>query len=415
MNHNHQFFYSFHKSKGRWELPARSRWSLACEWLGSTGRSLEQLLSFLESESISDLNKQSSQILAITTSERSPMSSHQESMSGHQRPFSSYSLSGIAGPSISDHQAPIIGFVNRLWVDHRFPLKESFKEIAKDVYNVEVRTVDFVTQVKQMKNEANLWAKRATKGLIKKFLPPCCFDKYSMLVLANALYFKGTWGPTFETSRTCHEAFHLLGGATIKVPFMTGGSGSGIRLFYGSFEGFKLLKLPYKNDQDDKQFCMYIFLPDKKNGLQKLIENINSDPRLLSGQLELEKVELCKMWIPKMKFSYHIEVSSVMKELGLTLPFKETGRELAEMVDYADSRKVRVSKLIHKSRIQVNKKGKEAAACNDLLSEVTSGPDVHLGPPPSFVADHPFIFMIKEEGSGVVFFVGAVLNPLLEA
>ncbi|KAF2290678.1 hypothetical protein GH714_014973 [Hevea brasiliensis] len=109
-------------------------------------------------------------------------------------------------------------------------------------------------------------------------------------------------------------------------------------------------------------------------------ENINSDPRLLSGQLELEKVELCKMWIPKMKFSYHIEVSSVMKELGLTLPFKETGWELAEMVDSADSRKVRVSKLIHKSRIQVNKKGKEAAACNDLLSEVTSGPDVISAP-----------------------------------
>lgn len=266
-----------------------------------------------------------------------------------------------------------------------------------------------------MKKEANLWAKKATKGLIKKFLPPRSFDKDSMLVFANGLYFKGILVSAFETSRIRYEAFHLLSGATIKVPFMTGGSGSDMRPFYGSFKGFKLLKLPFKSDQDNKQFCMYIFLPDKKFGLQKLMERINSDPRLLHGQLELEKVKLSNVWIPKMTFSYHIEVSSVIKELGLTLPFKETDGELQEMVDSADGDKVRGSKLIHKARIQVSEKGKEAADCNDLLSEVTCGSDVDVQSPPSFVADHPFIFMIKEEGSEVIFFVGAVFNPLLEA
>lgn len=114
---------------------------------GSLGRSFDQLLSFLESESIGDLNKQASQIMAIPTSERSSKSSSQESVSGQQGPFSSYSLSGISGPSSSEYQTPLVGFVNGLWVDHRFPLKESFKEIAKDVYNVEVRTIDFITQV----------------------------------------------------------------------------------------------------------------------------------------------------------------------------------------------------------------------------------------------------------------------------
>lgn len=268
---------------------------------------------------------------------------------------------------------------------------------------------------KQVKKEANLWAKKATKGLIKKLLPPRSFDKDSMLVFANGLYFKGILVSAFETSRIRYEAFHLLSGATIKVPFMTGGSGSDMRPFYESFKGFKLLKLPFKSDQDNKQFCMYIFLPDKKFGLQKLMESINSDPRLLHGQLELEKVKLSNVWIPKMTFSYHIEVSSVIKELGLTLPFKETDGELQEMVDSADGDKVRGSKLIHKARIQVSEKGKDAADCNDLLSEVTCGSDVDVQSPPSFVADHPFIFMIKEEGSEVIFFVGAVFNPLLEA
>ncbi|XP_057986561.1 serpin-ZX-like [Hevea brasiliensis] len=102
--------------------------------------------------------------------------------------------------------------------------------------------------------------------------------------------------------------------------------------FYGSFEGFQLLKLPYKSGQNKKQFSMYIFLPDEKDGLQELIQQLNSDSRLLNKRWDLQQVELSVMYIPKLKFSYEINTKKIMKELGLTKIF-ENNREITEIVD----------------------------------------------------------------------------------
>ncbi|KAL9342587.1 hypothetical protein Peur_065912 [Populus x canadensis] len=114
-----------------------------------------------------------------------------------------------------------------------------------------------------------------TKGLVKDLIPPGNFiNKDTILILGNELYFKGQWCRPFDTSRTRHEDFHLLSGTTVKVPFMKSIRES---YFYASFERFKILKLPYEICQDNKQFPMHIFLPEKHDGLQELVQNFNSD------------------------------------------------------------------------------------------------------------------------------------------
>ncbi|KAF2297122.1 hypothetical protein GH714_017632 [Hevea brasiliensis] len=118
------------------------------------------------------------------------------------------------------------------------------------------------------------------------------------------------------------------------------------------------------------------------------------------------QVELSVMYIPKLKFSYEINTKKIMKELGLTKIF-DNNREITEIVD---SPELYVSDAIHKSYIEVNEEGTIATAVT--VFGCACGTALPMFPPPSLDADHPFMFMIKEEVSQVVLFTGAVLNPL---
>ncbi|XP_050218093.1 serpin-Z2A-like [Mercurialis annua] len=357
---------------------------------GAKGRTLKQLLSFLESENITRLNAQSSRIMDLEATSPDFLDSEKT----------------LAEPNRGDdkrNEGPIVCFVNGIWVDRVFTIKPSFKSLAQDVYKAKAESVDFVNQAEQVREEVNLWAKKATKGLIVDLLPHGFFNSNTILALANALYFKGTWVHPFDTSRTRNEDFHLLDGKTIKVPFMRMNYFN-ILHFYGSFDGFKLLKLHYNKGKDNnKQYSMFIFLPDEKVGLQELMQKFNSDPSFLRENWDLQQVELSDMRIPKFKISYDFDVVEIMKKLGLDLIFVDTG-DLSEIVDSSGY----ISDAIHKAYIEVDEEGTVAAA----VTVMAMAQQARYPPPPSFVADHPFMFVIREEMSRIVLFTGAVLNPL---
>ena len=155
---------------------------------------------------------------------------------------------------------------------------------------------------------------------------------------------------------------------------------------------------------------MHFFLPNAKDGLPNLIQKLNSNPDLLYQRFEMTKDKLTEFWIPKFKFSFEFEASDSMEKMGLTRPFHPF-RELTEIIDCpCSSEKLFVSYIFHKAYIEVNEEGTEAAASTAVIFEMQ-----HSRYYPSFVADHPFLFMIREETHGIVFFVGAVLNPLLQS
>ncbi|TXG69387.1 hypothetical protein EZV62_004322 [Acer yangbiense] len=225
------------------------------------------------------------------------------------------------------------------------------------------------------------------------------------LILANALYFKASWDQSFDISNTKHKDFYLLNGQTVKVPFIT--NHNYVFHFYGSFDGYNVLKIPYqKGHQDTRQFAMYFFLPNQVNGLENLVNKIKSDSGFFSQQFMLSRVDIPDLWIPRFKFSYEFKAKQTMQELGLELPFDDCKAEIKEMVlDIPDP--LYVSEIYHKSYIEVNEEGTEAAA--------STGAIMMMQQYRSFVANHPFMFMIREETSNIVFFVGAVLNPLSES
>ncbi|KAA3488884.1 serpin-ZX [Gossypium australe] len=328
---------------------------------GAKGPTLDQLLSFLKSKSNDQLSSFSSELVSVVFADGSP----------------------AGGPRLS--------FANGVWLDQSLPLKPSFKQVVDNVYKAASKLVDFQN-------------KKETNGLIKEVLPPGSVDASTRLIFANALYFKGAWNEAFDASKTKDHDFHLINGSSVKVPFMT----SKKKQTVSAYDGFKVLGLPYKQGNDKRRFSMCFFLPDAKDGLPALVEKVSSESGFLERHLPHQPVEVGEFRIPRFKISFGLKASEVLKRLGLVLPFSGGGG-LTEMVDSPQGRDLYVSNIFHKSFIEVNEEGTEAAAATSAVMVCCS---LRIPRTIDFVADHPFLFLIRENATGVVLFIGHVLNPL---
>ncbi|KAK1373528.1 ARM repeat superfamily protein [Heracleum sosnowskyi] len=184
--------------------------------------------------------------------------------------------------------------------------------------------------------------------------------------------------------------------------------------FISVFDGFKVLKLPYKQGANQiwegtPSFNMYIFLPDAKDGLYSLAERALSSPGFLDSHEPCRSVEVGDFRIPKFKFEHEIEASEALKSLGLVLPFDPDDVGIREITDHP----LCISKMLHKSVIEVDEIGTEAAAATVAEFIVcTSGRHPKIRKVViNFVADHPFMYVIRESSTGSVQFIGHVLNP----
>lgn len=262
-----------------------------------------------------------------------------------------------------------------------------------------------IVQVEKLRNKANTWAEKRTNGLIKEFISPSD-ELGGPLFLANALHFKAVWDKQFEKPWTKDDDFHLLDGRTIKVPFMFGERNWAE--YYGSYEDFKVIKLPYLGDEVNRaHYSMYIYLPHKYNGLQDMIKKFNSDRNILLKDPQLKLTDITTLMIPKWQFSYGLDASESIQNLGLTMPFLYPDANFTGIID---PKELYIRRIFHKSCISVNEEGTEGAAVS--AADLYAGCSMYEPPKTYFVADHPFMFMIKERSSGAVIFTGAVLNPL---
>ncbi|KAF9596851.1 hypothetical protein IFM89_013899 [Coptis chinensis] len=222
---------------------------------GSSGSTLKELLTFLEAQNLDDLNSVAWKFI--------------ETLTG------------------STDGGPILSFVGGVWVDQSRTLKPTFITLAERIYKAKAESVDFRNKAIEITEEVNKWAEEATNGLIKSVIPHP-LDPDTVLVLANALYFKGRWMKPFRKSATKDSKFNLLDGNSVEVPFVTSHDNQRI----DTFEDFKVLGLPYKSSKDNKAtFSMYIILPNKVDGLWPIIEQVGSDPLFLEKYVQVTLLE----------------------------------------------------------------------------------------------------------------------------
>ncbi|CAJ2631017.1 serpin-ZX-like [Trifolium pratense] len=329
---------------------------------GSEGHSLDQLLSFLQFDSIDNLIAFFSQLVALFSDDR-------------------------------------MCFINGMWADESIPLSHSFKQLVATHYNTTLASVDFKTKGGQACRDVNLWVEKETNGLITKLLHPSMVSNSTELVFANALCFNGVWEHMFMPI-SVPAGFHLLNGTKVIAPFMLSKQREH---FIGIFDGFKVLRLSYKQGRDETlRFSMYIFLPNAKDGLLALIEKLASESDFLKDKFPQRKVEVRRFTIPKFKISFSFEASNVLHELGMISPFV-----LTKVVEGMNP-PLGVESIYHNAFIEVNEKGTIASA--NTIMRAARGK--RCATPTDFVADHPFLFLIREDFSGTILFIGQVLNPL---
>ncbi|KAI4352366.1 hypothetical protein L6164_006626 [Bauhinia variegata] len=376
--------------------------------LGSTGSTRQQLIQFLgtRSGSADDLSFLCKKIASATAPFPEPHSA-----------AATFPGQSCFSPFSSEGPPAALCFSNAVWLHEDFSFKSSFESIIKHVFGAESRVVNHGEQVQEILEQINSWAASVSNGLITEIIPQNPPSMKPVLVLASALYFKGKWAKKFDTFSTQYKNFYLINGGTTRIPFMT--RQKKVHLFR-QLDDFKVVALAYQNvGSDNREFFMYIFLPNNNNGLPNLIQKLNENPALLTENLLLQEVELSELLVPKFKFSFDFEASRTMKKMELTLPFNMSNQDFNDMVVSHNGYGPRLSKMFHKACIEVDEEGVAEVggftafpATNKTCSfQFTGFPPQHATA--SFVADHPFFFMIKEESSKLVFFSGAVFDPVV--
>lgn len=283
---------------------------------------------------------------------------------------------------------------NSLWVAAGAKLKTGFLDRNQHFYNAKIATVDFSSPATL--TTINKWVSDNTMGKIPTMLS--ALNKQTSLALLNAIYFKGQWHQPFDKSSTQQKTFYLATGKKIEIPMMAQ-SGN---YFYLENNDFQAVKLPYGKQQ---QASMYIFLPKNHSGLKQLIKQLTND----HWQQWFSQFHFAPggIQLPRFTMSYDTSLVDTLRKLGMANAFDPAH---ADFLEVAADRKLFISDVIHKSYVEVNEEGTEAAAATAvvLVGAVREPqPEKRF----SFIADHPFFYAIVDNNTSAILFMGEISQP----
>lgn len=287
-----------------------------------------------------------------------------------------------------------LNIANRLWGRVGDKFLDDFLEINRRDYDAEFQQMDFVSDPEGSRKTINDWVEDQTNDKIKELLKPRHIDANTVLVLTNAIYFKGDWAKQFKESATQDASFYVDADTEVTVPTMVQSD----EFLLGQNKTLQILEMPYEGDD----LVMTILLPTKRHGLAEI-----------ESQLSMEKLEEWRglmhqgevdVWLPKFKMTFEVELNEVLENLGMSSAFNGS----ADFSGMADRGGLYISAVVHKAFVEVNEEGTEAAAATAVV--VTESAAIAN----EFRADHPFVFMIRDNHTGSILFMGRVTNPVDE-
>ena len=278
---------------------------------------------------------------------------------------------------------------NSIWHAQQYELQAAFVQQNKNYFDATVQKLDFNSPT--AKNTINDWVKDKTQGKINDIVQEIRQDHVMFLV--NALYFKGTWTYPFDKKLTQKAPFRQENGSTSQVDFMTLKNG---KYLYYQDASKQIIDLPYGN----RQFSMTIIVPNGQHTVSNLTQELNAD-QLASWLTKADTAKL-ELRLPKFKLEYKKELQETLKQLGMGEAFSEKAN-FSRMIAGTTSN-LAISEVMHKTFLEVNEEGTEAAAATSVGIVVTSLP-------PTIQVDRPFIFLIREKSTNAIIFIGQLMNP----
>jgi serpin B len=297
-----------------------------------------------------------------------------------------------ADPKTSGYQLSV---ANALWGQKGYSFLPAFLDLNKKHFGSGLTELDFA-QSEAARKTINTWVEQQTKEKIKDLITPGSIDAMTRLVLTNAIYFKGDWASKFKTENTKDADFKVTAEKTIKVPMMYQKGD----YQYGANDDLQILQMPYKGDE----LSMLILLP-KKATLEKIESDLNSNNLQIYLSL-LHKQEI-EVYLPKFKLVCGtLELKDILPRMGM----KEAFSDAADFSGMNGKKDLLISNVMHKAFVEVNEEGTEAAAATAVGMKLTA----ILAEPLIFRADKPFVFMIRDNRSQSILFMGRVMNPTIQ-
>ncbi|MGA2110923.1 MAG: serpin family protein [Anaerolineales bacterium] len=309
--------------------------------------------------------------------------------------FNAYSQDLQARATISKEGTPFeLDIANSLWGQRNLPFRKDFLDLLAENYGAGLRLVDFSSNPEAARLAINQWVSDETKQKILDLIPPGAIDRLTRLVLANAIYFKAGWQAPFDKTATRSEPFQLLDGSTVKVPMMNRSGDYG----YALMNGYKAIDLPYQTGN----ISMWVLLPN--SGQFQSVEQQLSPAMIedLASGLKNGPVDLS---LPKFSFVSSFNLNQALESRGMTDAFDPNRADFSGMDGAHD---LYLGNVEHKAFVSVDESGTEAAAATAVVMESMAMP---ASVPISFVVDRPFIFLIRDDQTGSLLFVGRVLDP----
>lgn len=311
------------------------------------------------------------------------------------------SLSGITQQEINESYQSLIGLLtkidskvimqiaNSIWYRNTIPVKPDFIETNRKYFDATINPMNFNDPATV--NTINNWVKESTNGKIDKIVER--IDPQTIMYLINAIYFKGSWQYQFDKNKTADDFFKKESGSLVPCKMMN----LETDFYTSSNDTFTILDLPYGKGN----FSMTILLPAKDKQLKDVVNNLNTAV-WNSSINSLSKIKK-QLYMPKFKMEYKIKLNETLKVLGMEIAFDPYNANFKKI--YEGALNAYISDVDHKTFVDVNEEGTEAAAVTSVTVGVTSILDNVIR------LDRPFIFVIREKNSGCILFIGKLEDP----
>lgn len=286
----------------------------------------------------------------------------------------------------------ILDIANSIWYrDQGAQPLASFLQRNARAYHADIQKADFSPATVAAVND---WVAAHTQQKIKAILSS--IDPADVMYLINAVYFKGRWKDNFDPKATHNRPFHAPGGRDLQVPFMTREDS----FRYVGNDSLQMVELPYGNGT----ISMYVLLPPENTNLSSWKTGFG--PERFQQYLAALHPEKITLRLPQWRYSCTLgDLKPVLGSLGMSQAFSRDA-DFSGM--YPEGVQAFISQVIHKTYIEVNEEGTEAAAATSIGMSVTSMP---LNPPPVMDVNRPFLYLIADRSSGAILFLGLVTNP----
>jgi serpin B len=289
----------------------------------------------------------------------------------------------------------LLSVANSLWPQKEYPFLDDYMKLIQRNYGVSITPVDYKQSTEAARQSINGWVADKTQSRIKDLIKPGILQSLTRLVLVNAIYFKGKWEHPFKAENTKDSPFHVTSEKTVQAPLMS----RKLECRYASLPLLDIIELPYVGGG----MSMMVLLPKRADGLRQLEGEMSADS-LSRWTSELAKREVL-VSLPRFKMTSEFRLDDALKAMGMIDAFRDDKANFAGMDGHTDW--LYISAAIHKAFVEVNEEGTEAAAATAVVMSKRG----MSAPPPVFRADHPFVFLIQENQTGSILFMGRICDP----